>query len=97
MCAEGGTGYNHCVTMGRAKNVWGPYEKDPMNPIVTSVPGESNERKDPDHLKPKYFNPDSVLAKIRAWKLCGIADRGSVSGTSLCETVCAGTSLYTWT
>lgn len=63
MCAEGGTGYNHCVTMGRAKNVWGPYEKDPMNPIVTSVPGESNERKDPDHLKPKYFNSDSVLQK----------------------------------
>ena len=23
------------------KNVWGPYEKDPKNPIVTSVPGES--------------------------------------------------------
>ena len=63
MCAEGGTGYNHCVTMGRAKNVWGPYEKDPINPIVTSVPGESNERKDPDYLKPKYFNPDSVLQK----------------------------------
>ena len=26
MCAEGGTGYNHCVTMGRSQNVWGPYE-----------------------------------------------------------------------
>ena len=63
MCAEGGTGYNHCVTMGRSKNVWGPYEGDPKNPIVTSVPGESNERHDPDHLKPKYFNPDSVLQK----------------------------------
>lgn len=63
MCAEGGTGYNHCVTMGRAKEVWGPYEKDPMNPIVTSVPGVSNERNDPDHLKPKYYNPDSVLQK----------------------------------
>lgn len=63
MCAEGGTGYNHCVTMGRSKNVWGPYEKDPMNPIVTSIPGESNERKDPDHLKPKYFNPESILQK----------------------------------
>ena len=32
MCAEGGTGYNHCVTMGRSGNVWGPYEKDPYNP-----------------------------------------------------------------
>lgn len=63
MCAEGGTGYNHCVTMGRSKNIWGPYEKDPMNPIVTSVPGESNERRDPDHLKPKYYNPESVLQK----------------------------------
>ena len=63
MCAEGGTGYNHCVTMGRAKNVWGPYEKDPMNPILTSNPAVSNERQDPDHLKPKYFNPDIMLQK----------------------------------
>lgn len=63
MCAEGGTGYNHCVTMGRAHQVWGPYERDPKNPIVTSVPGDPNERHDPDHLKPKYFNPDSILQK----------------------------------
>lgn len=63
MCAEGGTGYNHCVTMGRAQNVWGPYEKDPRNPIVTSTPGESNERSDPDHLKLKYYNPNSILQK----------------------------------
>ena len=63
MCAEGGTGYNHCVTMGRSKHVWGPYEKDPMNPIVTSRPGESYERHDPDHLKLKYYNPDSILQK----------------------------------
>lgn len=63
MCAEGGTGYNHCVTMGRSKNVWGPYEKDPMNPILTSTPGESYERHNPDHLKPKYYNPESILQK----------------------------------
>lgn len=63
MCAEGGTGYNHCVTMARAENVRGPYEGDPRNPIVTSVPGASMERHDPDHLKPKYYNPDSVLQK----------------------------------
>lgn len=63
MCAEGGTGYNHCVTMGRSRSVDGPYERDPKNPIVTSSPNESNERADPDHLKPKYFNPDSVLQK----------------------------------
>lgn len=63
MCAEGGTGYNHCVTMGRSRNVWGPYESDPANPILTSAPGVSYERHDPDHLKPKYYNPDSILQK----------------------------------
>jgi xylan 1,4-beta-xylosidase len=63
MCAEGGTGYNHSVTMGRSTNVAGPYVKDPMNPIVTSRPGYSYERHDPDHLKPNYYNPDSVLQK----------------------------------
>ena len=63
MCAEGGTGYGHSVTMGRAKNVWGPYEGDPTNPILTSIPGDFYERHDPDHLKQKYFNQESVLQK----------------------------------
>lgn len=63
MCAEGGTGYNHGVTMGRSTNIWGPFVKDPTNPIVTSRPGYSYERHDPDHLKPQYYNPDSVLQK----------------------------------
>ena len=63
MCAEGGTGYGHSVTMGRTKNVWGPYEGDPTNPIVTSIPGDFYERHDPDHLKPKYYNPESILQK----------------------------------
>ena len=63
MCAEGGTGYNHCVTMGRSKKIWGPYEKDPENPIVTCSPGIASERHDPDHLKPQYYNPDSLLQK----------------------------------
>lgn len=63
MCAEGGTGYNHCVTMARSDTVWGPYEKDPCNPILTSSPNDSYERDDPDHLKPKYFNPAAPLQK----------------------------------
>ena len=29
--AEGGTGYDHMVTMARAKSIWGPYEEDPGN------------------------------------------------------------------
>ena len=63
MCAEGGTGYYHSVTMGRSENVWGPYEAGPCNPIVTSVPENHNERADWDHLKPRYYNPESKLQK----------------------------------
>ena len=63
MCAEGGTGYNHCVTMARSDSPYGPYEPDPTNPIVTSVPGYSNERADWDHLKPRYYNHESILQK----------------------------------
>lgn len=35
-CAEGGTEFGHCVTVARAKNIMGPYEIDPENPILTS-------------------------------------------------------------
>ena len=63
MCAEGGTGYNHCVTMAKSKSPYGPFEKDPMNPILTSSPNSSNERADWDHLKPRYYNPESALQK----------------------------------
>lgn len=36
LVAEGGTGYGHCVTLARARSVWGPYETAPENPILTS-------------------------------------------------------------
>jgi xylan 1,4-beta-xylosidase len=42
MTAEGGTGYEHAVTMARSKNIEGPYEVDPMNPILTSYPTPEN-------------------------------------------------------
>jgi xylan 1,4-beta-xylosidase len=74
MCAEGGTGYGHCVTMGRSKNIFGPYEKDPGNPILTSarteelkktvhVSKESASSFDKDYLRMNCFNPASVLQK----------------------------------
>ena len=34
--AEGGTGYNHCTTALRSKNLFGPYEENPNNPVLTS-------------------------------------------------------------
>jgi alpha-N-arabinofuranosidase len=33
--AEGGTGYEHAVTMARAKSPWGPFEAAPNNPVIT--------------------------------------------------------------
>ncbi len=35
MLAEGGTGYEHMVTMARSKNPWGPFEPCPRNPILS--------------------------------------------------------------
>ena len=63
LCAEGGTGYYHCATMARSENVFGPYEPDPLNPILTSAPVKKDEKADTDHLKPRYFNPDAPLQK----------------------------------
>lgn len=35
--AEGGTGTGHAVTVARSKQMLGPYEVDPMNPMLTSA------------------------------------------------------------
>ena len=35
MLAEGGTEYGHMVTMQRARDIYGPYEKCPHNPILS--------------------------------------------------------------
>jgi xylan 1,4-beta-xylosidase len=37
MTAEGGTGYEHAVTMARSRNIEGPYEVDPRNPLLTAL------------------------------------------------------------
>lgn len=36
--AEGGTGYEHCVTLARSQSVWGPFETMPGNPVLASNP-----------------------------------------------------------
>jgi xylan 1,4-beta-xylosidase len=34
--AEGGTGYGHAMTVVRSKDIWGPYEVHPDNPVLTA-------------------------------------------------------------
>jgi xylan 1,4-beta-xylosidase len=36
MTAEGGTVYEHAVTLGRSRSITGPYELHPHNPLLTS-------------------------------------------------------------
>ena len=96
MCAEGGTGYNHCVTMARSKSPYGPFEKDPMNPILTSSPNNSNERADWDHLKPRYYNPESVLQKSGHGSYVNLDENLSIQKPQLLLMVvfCKGGSFY---
>lgn len=37
MLAEGGTGYGHHEVILRSKNIYGPYERNPNNPILSHV------------------------------------------------------------
>ncbi|KAL1839458.1 hypothetical protein VTJ49DRAFT_1496 [Mycothermus thermophilus] len=37
LAAEGGTGMNHMVTIARSRNISGPYESNPANPVLTNA------------------------------------------------------------
>ena len=63
MCAEGGTGYGHAVTVARSHSPWGPYTPDPHGVVLTSHPAEFDGHYSVDHLKPELFNPDVRLQK----------------------------------
>lgn len=53
LVAEGGTGYNHAVTIARSRNLDGPYETDPAKHILTS-------RNDPDNPIQRAGHADIV-------------------------------------
>ncbi|WP_125606615.1 glycoside hydrolase family 43 protein [Lapidilactobacillus bayanensis] len=36
LCAAGGTGYSHASTVARSRNVWGPYENSPFQPLIST-------------------------------------------------------------
>lgn len=43
LTAEGGTNFNHMVTVARSRALWGPYEGCPWNPVLTNVHDTSKE------------------------------------------------------
>ena len=61
--AEGGTGYGHCVTMGRSRSVTGPYEPCPHNPVLTSSPGDFTASEERPFMQPELYNPSLALQK----------------------------------
>ncbi len=42
LVAEGGTGYDHAVTMARSRKITGPYQVHPDNPVLTSRQDSGN-------------------------------------------------------
>ncbi len=49
MLAEGGTGWNHGISMARAKSIAGPYELDPQGSVLTSRNDEKLELQKAGH------------------------------------------------
>ena len=63
LTAEGGTGYGHCAAIARSRNIRGPYEPSPYNPVVTSAAEEFAESESTPFLMPERYNPDMYLQK----------------------------------
>ena len=60
LISEGGTSYNHMLTVARSKSPWGPYEASPANPILT-------HRHIPEHPLQAMGHADLVQAGSGAW------------------------------
>ncbi|MDR3708903.1 MAG: glycoside hydrolase family 43 protein [Capsulimonadaceae bacterium] len=68
MLAEGGTGWNHGISMARADSVDGPYECDPATAVLTS-------RDDAAYPLQKAGHGELVQTQSGAWYLAHLASR----------------------
>ena len=76
LAAEGGTGYDHCVTMARSRSIWGPFETAPSNPILTS------DRENSKALQ-KAGHADLVETQNGEWYLVHLCSR-PLNGRKFC-------------
>lgn len=72
LTAEGGTGYEHCVTIARSKSIWGPFETDPENPLLTS----DKEHKE---MLQKCGHGDLVQTQDGEWYIAHLCARPQTS------------------
>ncbi|MDI7776633.1 glycoside hydrolase family 43 protein [Asticcacaulis sp. EMRT-3] len=74
--AEGGTGWDHAVTMARSRHIDGPYETCPTGPILTS-------RGHPDRPLQRAGHGDLVQASDGSWLIAYLCGR-PVPGRACC-------------
>ncbi|NKF51408.1 glycoside hydrolase family 43 protein [Shewanella sp. WXL01] len=75
LTAEGGTGYNHACTMARSKSIFGPYELDPNDHIVTSKDAAH-------HPLQRNGHGDIVQDEQGNWYLVHLTSRPLANGRS---------------
>lgn len=73
MLAEGGTGWNHGISMARAQNILGPYELDPQPSVLTS-------RDDATLTLQKAGHGELVETTTGEWYLVHLASRPLKTG-----------------
>jgi xylan 1,4-beta-xylosidase len=73
MLAEGGTGWNHGISMARSRNILGPYELDPQPSVLTS-------RDDPSLVLQKAGHGELVETPLGEWYLAHLASRPLKTG-----------------
>jgi xylan 1,4-beta-xylosidase len=71
MISEGGTSYDHMVTIARSKSPWGPFETHPKNPIFT-------HRHLPQHPIQATGHSDFVVTQEGEWFMSFLGFRPAV-------------------
>ena len=74
LVAEGGTGKNHAVMISASENIFGPYEENPRNPILTTR-----------HLSNEYFvnstgHADMIELEDGRWYMVSLGKRNDLDG-----------------
>ncbi len=75
MMAEGGTGWNHGISMARARAITGPYELDPEEAVLTT-------RHTPDHPLQKAGHGELVQTPAGEWWLAHLCSRPVRTGAA---------------
>ena len=74
LVAEGGTGKNHAVMMAASENIFGPYEENPRNPVLTTR-----------HVTEDYFvnstgHADIIELPDKRWYMVSLGKRNDIDG-----------------